>query len=61
LIVRTKKIFKRGNGVWFSFFDNAVILVGKKTKPLAKKVRGPVLLELVEKSPALGFISEDLL
>jgi hypothetical protein len=35
--------------------------VGKKTKPLAKKVRGPILLELVEKSPALGFISEDLL
>ena len=57
LVLRTKKFFKRTSGILIKFSDNAVILVNKRKLPLSKKLRGPVLYEILEKFPAIGILA----
>ncbi len=50
VIVRTKKEFRRVDGTYIRFDDNAGILIDKKTKdPKGSRVFGPVPRELREK------------
>lgn len=57
LVIRTKKYYKRNYGVFIKFSDNAVILINKRKAPLSKKIKGPVLFELLEKYPAIGILA----
>lgn len=57
LVVRTKSFFKRYHGVFIKFSDNAVVIVNKRKLPLSKKLKGPLLYELLEKYPAIGILS----
>lgn len=57
LVLRTKKFFKRSSGVLIKFSDNAAILVNKRKLPLSKKLRGPILYEILEKYPAIGILA----
>lgn len=61
LVLRTKKFFKRTSGILIKFSDNAVILVNKRKLPLSKKLRGPVLYEILEKFPAIGILARWLI
>ena len=61
LVLRTKQYYKRNYGVFIKFSDNAVVLVNKRKLPLSKKVKGPVLYEMLEKYPAIGILARWLI
>lgn len=49
LVVRTRKAFRRKDGSYVRFDDNAVVIVDKvKKEPKAGRVFGPVVRELAE-------------
>ena len=58
LIVRTKTSYRRSNGVWVKFNQNAVVLVNKKNAPLAKRIKGPMLKEICIKYNFLGTVTQ---
>jgi large subunit ribosomal protein L14 len=50
VIVRTKKEYKREDGSYISFDDNAAVLVNPDTKaPIGTRIFGPVARELRDK------------
>lgn len=50
IVVRQKKPFRRKDGSYIRFDENAVILLDKaKTEPIAGRVFGPVPREIAEK------------
>jgi len=50
IIVRTKKEYKRKDGTYIRFDDNACVIIDKKTKePKGTRIIGPVARELKEK------------
>ncbi len=57
LVVRLKVFYKRNNGIFIKFSDNAIVLVNKRRLPLSKKMKGPILYELLEKYPSIGILS----
>jgi len=61
LVLRTKQSYKRHYGVFIKFSDNAVILVNKRKLPLSKKLKGPILYEILEKHPAIGILARWLI
>lgn len=49
IVVRTKKTFRRKDGSYIRFDDNAVVIVDKaKKEPKAGRVFGPIPREVVE-------------
>lgn len=49
VVVRQRKAFRRTDGSYVSFDDNAVVLVNKETKePRANRVFGPIPRELAD-------------
>lgn len=49
VVVRQRKAYRRTDGSYVSFDDNAVVLVNKETKePRANRVFGPIPRELAE-------------
>jgi len=61
VIVRQKKQFRRKDGTYVSFGDNAaVILEGKSRKPKGGRIFGPIARELKEKGfhEVVGIASE---
>ena len=61
LVIRVKKNYKRNYGIFIKFSDNAIIIINKRKMPLSKKIRGPVLYELLEKYPAIGVLARWLI
>jgi len=50
VVVRQKKAFRRKDGSYIRFDDNAVVLINKETKePKAGRVFGPIPRELAER------------
>lgn len=49
VIVRTKKEFRRKDGSYIKFDDNAVVLLSKSMDPIATSVFGPIAREVKEK------------
>lgn len=49
VIVRTKKEFRRADGSYIRFDDNACVLIDPSSNPKGKRIFGPVARELREK------------
>jgi large subunit ribosomal protein L14 len=49
VIVRTKKEFRRQDGTYIRFDDNACVLIDTSSNPKGKRIFGPVARELREK------------
>ncbi len=49
LIVRQRKQFRRKDGTYISFSDNAVVIVGDKNLPRGGRILGPIAREIKEK------------
>jgi len=45
LLLRSKKNFMRFPGIFVKFFENACVLVNKRTVPISNRIYGPVLKE----------------
>lgn len=48
VIVRTKKEFRRVDGTYIRFDDNACVIIDMNLNPLGKRIFGPVARELRE-------------
>jgi large subunit ribosomal protein L14 len=46
LIVRQRRNFKRKNGTYISFDDNAVVIINDKKEPVGTRIFGPVPREI---------------
>ncbi|MDD2913224.1 MAG: 50S ribosomal protein L14 [Candidatus Pacebacteria bacterium] len=49
VIVRQKKHFKRPDGTYISFSDNAVVILGAGKEPKGGRILGPISREIKEK------------
>ncbi len=49
IIVRQKKPFRRKDGSYISFDDNAVVIIDEKGEPKAGRVFGPIPREIGER------------
>jgi len=49
VIVRTKKEYKRPDGTYIRFDDNACVIIDPSSNPKGKRIFGPVARELREK------------
>lgn len=49
IIVRQKKPFRRPDGTWIAFEDNACVIVTPEGQPKGKEIRGPVAKEAIER------------
>ena len=49
VLVRTRKTFRRTDGSYLRFDDNAAVLVNNKKEPLSTRIFGPIPRELKEK------------
>jgi large subunit ribosomal protein L14 len=50
VIVRTKKEFRRRDGSYIRFDENAAVVINKDQEPVGTRIFGPVARELREKS-----------
>lgn len=46
VVVRTSKEFRRGDGTYIRFDDNACVIIDKTENPKGKRIFGPVAREL---------------
>ncbi|MBN8588931.1 MAG: 50S ribosomal protein L14 [Rhodothermia bacterium] len=49
VVVRTKKEFRRQDGSYIRFDENAVVLINKDDEPIGTRIFGPVARELRDK------------
>ncbi|MEM1938625.1 MAG: 50S ribosomal protein L14 [Acidilobaceae archaeon] len=54
VIVRQKRPFRRPDGTWISFEDNAVVLINPDGTPRGSEIRGPVAREAAERWPKVA-------
>jgi len=57
IIVRQKKPFRRPNGVWIAFEDNACVIVSPEGAPKGTEIRGPIAKEAAERWARLSTIA----
>ena len=57
IIIRQKKPYKRSDGSWVYFEDNAAVLVNENGEPKGTETKGPVAKEAIERFTAIGKIS----
>ncbi len=50
VVVRTKKEFRRPDGSYIRFDENAAVVINKENEPVGTRIFGPVARELREKN-----------
>lgn len=56
-VVRQKQPFRRSDGTWICFEDNAVVLLTPEGDVKGSEVRGPIALEAAERWPQIASIA----
>lgn len=54
IVIRQKKPFRRPDGTWVAFEDNACVIVTPEGQPKGKEIRGPVAKEAIERWPQIA-------
>ena len=54
VVIRQKRPYKRPDGTWVSFADNAVVLINQDGTPKGTEIRGPVAREAAERWPSIA-------
>lgn len=57
VVVRQRKPYRRMNGVWVQFEDNAVVIVGPDGDPKGTEIRGVVAKEAAERWPKIAALT----
>lgn len=60
VIIRTKKAFRRDNGMRVKFEDNAAVLVDEKGLPKGSELRGAIPREVGERWPKIAGIASQI-
>ncbi|MGC9072085.1 MAG: 50S ribosomal protein L14 [Acidilobus sp.] len=54
VVIRQKRPYRRPDGSWVSFSDNAVVLINQDGTPKGTEIRGPVAREAAERWPSVA-------
>jgi large subunit ribosomal protein L14 len=54
IIVRQRKQFRRANGMWIQFEDNAAVIITPEGELRGSEIRGPVAKEAAERWPRIA-------
>jgi len=54
VVVRQRRPFKRPDGTWVAFEDNAVVIVNADGTPRGSEIRGPIAKEAAERWPRVA-------
>jgi len=54
VVIRQKRPFRRPDGTWVSFEDNAVVIVAQDGTPKGSEIRGPVAKEAADRWPRIA-------
>jgi large subunit ribosomal protein L14 len=57
VIIRQRKEYRRPNGMWISFEDNAAVIINEKGEPKGTLIKGPVAKEAIERFALVGKIA----
>ncbi|BAK54274.1 MULTISPECIES: 50S ribosomal protein L14 [Sulfurisphaera] len=57
VIVRQRMPFRRPDGTWIAFEDNAVVIVNPDGTPKGTEIRGPIAKEAAERWPKVASIA----
>nr|MDO8081932.1 50S ribosomal protein L14 [Candidatus Freyarchaeota archaeon] len=57
IVVRQKKPFRRPNGDWIQFEDNAAVITGPDGQPKGTEIRGPIAKEAAERWSRLAGVA----
>ena len=57
VVVRQKMPYRRPDGTWVAFEDNAVVLVNPDGTPKGTEIRGPIAKEAAERWPKIASIA----
>ena len=54
VIIRQRKPYRRMDGTWIQFEDNAAVIVTPEGEPKGTEIRGPVAKEAAERWPKVA-------
>ncbi len=54
VVIRQKKPYKRADGSWVTFEDNAVVITNETGEPRGSEIRGPVSKEAADAWPRIA-------
>jgi large subunit ribosomal protein L14 len=57
IVVRQRRPYRRPDGTWVAFEDNAVVIVSPDGTPKGSEVRGPIAREAAERWPKVANIA----
>ncbi|MBS7632476.1 50S ribosomal protein L14 [Candidatus Bathyarchaeota archaeon] len=57
VIIRQRKSFRRSDGVWIKFEDNAAVIITPEGEMKGSEIRGPVAKEAAERWPRIASAS----
>ena len=57
IVVRQRRPYRRPDGTWVAFEDNAVVIVSPDGAPKGSEVRGPIAREAAERWPKVANIA----
>lgn len=58
VIIRQRAPYRRKDGSWICFEDNAAVLIKQDGEPVGTEIRGPVAREAVMRFPAIGKLAK---
>ncbi|MBS7268671.1 MAG: 50S ribosomal protein L14 [Candidatus Freyarchaeota archaeon] len=61
IIVRQKKPFRRPNGYWIQFEDNAAVITNPEGQPKGTEIRGPIAKEAAERWSRLASVATTII
>jgi len=57
IVVRQRRPYRRPDGTWVAFEDNAVVIVSPDGAPKGSEIRGPIAREAAERWPKVANIA----
>lgn len=54
IVIRQRKMYRRPNGLWVQFEDNAAVIASPEGSPRGSEIRGPVAKEAAERWPRVA-------
>jgi large subunit ribosomal protein L14 len=57
VVIRQRRPYRRPDGTWVAFEDNAVVIVSQDGTPKGSEIRGPVAREAAERWPKVANIA----
>jgi len=61
VVVRQRMPFRRADGIWVEFEDNAAVIVTEEGEMKGSEIRGPVAKEAAERWPRIASASSTIL